>query len=814
MAAERYVCSDEARRGAVRDHATLNGIDYLEVLDHDAPPGTPRQQTLLVHCFKAVPALTKDNVKIDGGVRITPVSAISAGPAPDAADVLVVRTDAAGDFSRYSLSIVPSKTSPELTADFDPELSSVDFSFKVECARDFDCEPAPASAARPAPEPAIDYLAKDYGSFRRLMLDRMSLLMPDWTERNPADLGVALVEVLAYAADQLSYYQDAVSTEAYLGTARKRISVRRHARLLDYVLHDGASARAWVCIEVLPGTAADGGQALPAGSLILSSCTGPAALPDEQLPAAVAGGAQIFETLHDSTLWAAQDEIRLYTWGNDRCSLAAGATRATFTDPGRALHLAAGDPVLFEEVIGTATGSPADADPSLRHPVRLTRVVPRVDPLTAEEVLDVEWDAADALPFPLCISAVIADENGERSVSDLTVARGNVVLAEHGSTVRGDALDPPAAPDSGPYRPRIAHTGVAAAVPYDHERARAHPAADALREAPREALPAVVLDDGVQKWSARRDLLASDRFAPDFVVETDEHGVAHLRFGDGVLGMSPGPGVRFAATYSVGGGRAGNVGAGALAHVAKGTGQVPEGISAVRNPLSAVGGVDPEAADQARLFAPQAFRTQERAVTEADYASAAERHPGVQKAMATFRWTGSWRTVFVTVDRAGGAPMNADFEATMRDFLEPFRMAGEDLEVEGPTFVPLDIAITVCALPGYFTSEVELGVLEVFSSRDLADGRRGFFHPDNFTFGQPVYLSQVIATAMKVPGVQWVDTDDRPPKRNRFQRWGRTPGGELAAGRISMERLEIARLDNDPSRPENGRIQLFMEGGL
>ena len=49
--------------------------------------------------------------------------------------------------------------------------------------------------------------------------------MPAWTERNPADLGIALVEMLAYVGDALSYQQDAIATEAYLGTARRRVSV-------------------------------------------------------------------------------------------------------------------------------------------------------------------------------------------------------------------------------------------------------------------------------------------------------------------------------------------------------------------------------------------------------------------------------------------------------------------------------------------------------------------------------------------------------------------------------------------------------------
>src|SRR6185503_12468301 len=105
-----------------------------------------------------------------------------------------------------------------------------------------------AGGPQPAEAPEIDYLAKDYASFRQLMLNRIALLMPQWTETNPADIGITLVEIMAYVADQLSYYQDAVATEAYLGTARQRISVRRHARLVDYHLHEGSNARAWLAL--------------------------------------------------------------------------------------------------------------------------------------------------------------------------------------------------------------------------------------------------------------------------------------------------------------------------------------------------------------------------------------------------------------------------------------------------------------------------------------------------------------------------------------------------------------------------------------
>jgi hypothetical protein len=80
------------------------------------------------------------------------------------------------------------------------------------------------------------------------------------------------------------------------------------------------------------------------------------------------------------------------------------------------------------------------------------------------------------------------------------------------------------------------------------------------------------------------------------------------------------------------------------------------------------------------------------------------------------------------------------------------------------------------------------------------------FHPDLLTFGQTVYLAPIVARVMDVPGVM-----DVVPVR--FQRWREEAVGELALGRLATDRLEIARLDDDPSRPEYGHLTLQMEGG-
>jgi hypothetical protein len=128
--------------------------------------------------------------------------------------------------------------------------------------------------------------------------------------------------------------------------------------------------------------------------------------------------------------------------------------------------------------------------------------------------------------------------------------------------------------------------------------------------------------------------------------------------------------------------------------------------------------------------------------------------------------------------------------------------------------VPLNIAFTVCVAPGYLQTAVEQALYLAFSNGVLPNGQKGFFNPDNFTFGKPVYLSQIVSTAMGVPGVQWVNTDDVSPRQTLFQRWGRAPAGELANGVIVMAPLEIAQLDNNPNAPENGLIEFYMQGGL
>ncbi len=881
------ICDDERRRQLARRRG-LNGLDYVEVSDD--------QLTLTVYFLaKAPPEVTEANIRIDGGrrvrgIRVTGVTMCRADD-PELDDCMTVTVDRFGDFSTYRLCLVEpdehGHPGDRPMAGIDPRYACVDFSFKIGCPSSLDCAAEELCPPRAFAEPELSYLAKDYASFRQLILDRLAVTMPGWTERHVPDVGITLVDLLAYAGDYLSYHQDAVATEAYLDTARLRVSVRRHARLVDYVVHEGCNARAWVHV------ATDTDVTLPADIAFITSPDDPdqprPALTWDDLRTAAPAPYETFLPVvaRERPVHVGHNQIRFHTWGDRECCLARGSTEATLLGD---LHLAAGDVLIFEEVLGPVSGDPADADPAHRHAVRLTAVEPTTDPVTGDAIVEIAWAAEDALPFPLCISSVgPAPECA--TLEDVSVAHGNVILTDHGQWVRGEVLGtvPAAAREvpcagspcddvtvhtPGRFRPTLREQPLTFAVPLPG----AAPAAALCRPQPRQARPQInvaniplapggegtlygpgdfehpeglvlrlrdpedvvaqalrgrlspatrkLLDEEpdsgdlstalrgalledlrrlLEPWTAVPDLLSSGPDDPHHVVETDNEGRAHLRFGDGEQGRQPEANACFLADYRVGNGPEGNVGADTILRIVFGRTTIRADLRP-RNPLPACGGASPEPIGEVKLRAPTAFRQElARAVTADDYARLAERHDGVQRAAATPSWTGSWIEMRVAVDALGGVA-DPELLADIRRMLEPYRRILHDLVVVPATYVPLRVALTVCVLPRYLRGHVEAALRQVLGSRRLPDGRIGFFHPDNLTFGADIYLSRLVATAQAVQGVESAEV-------TVLQRLHGPVGRELEEGVLRLSPLEVPQLDNDPNFPENGRLELTVEGG-
>jgi hypothetical protein len=871
-------CQQDDRRDAVRRVKGLNGLDYIEVSND--------QLTLTVFFLgKLPPELSEEKpglekfLQLEGGRRVTDIQITKVKPVsdpdPEKDDQLVITLDKYGDFSTYTLSLAG-------VENIDPRYDHVDFNFKINCPSDLDCAPVCKCEPRTFTEPEINYLAKDYASFRQLILDRLALLVPDWKERHVPDLGIALVELLAYSGDYLSYFQDAVATEAYLDTARQRISVRRHARLVDYKLSEGCNARAWVCIQTDSDFGLDPADASFTTGFDDPQLAGKIILNWDDLRSVPASAYEVFEAMPLESgaqiqVYAAHTEIDFYTWGEKECCLERGSTSATLVDDWvkkepspqpsdqadpkatasqssrerKLRFLKPGDVLIFEEILGPITGNRADVDPTRRHTVRLTKVTPGEDALYKQPIVEIEWAAEDALPFPFCISA-IGEAPECKYLENISVARGNVVLVDHGRTVEAEKLgdvptlrteaicecaDHPGDIQTIPglFRPKLAKTPLTfrqRLAADDPPKAKWMPAVSLLKQDVRDALPQVWLKSlPDEPWGARYDLIES---APDdahFVVEIDNEGVAHLRFGDGELGFQPPAAMSFGvtdsasngtgdisgagtipppgATYRIGNGTAGNVGAEVISLLVLKNTTLSGASITVRNPLPAQSGTNAEPLSEAKLFAPHDFRDPkkiQRAIIADDYEMIAERNAKVQQASAALVWTGSWYEADTAIDPFGGEDADDALLRQIATYLEKYRRIGHDLRVMRARYVPLDLKLEVCALPHYQRAHVKTALLDVFSNRILTGSRRGFFHPDNLTFGEGIFLGKIVATAQAVPGVECV-------RVTRFQRLFESANREIENGVLPLRVNEVAQLDNDPNYPEHGKLEIQVGGG-
>jgi len=864
-----YCCSDE-RRNLVQSHPSLNGIDFIEVSED--------QKTMTVQFLKSLKdtftdnsgnadkshyeQLNKSNFLIKGGEKIinVNVSKVIRGPEsnpPLTENIILLELPNGGDFSRYTLHIVKDigDISYERVQGMDLLLSKIEFSFKVNCPDDFDCKGEDLCYEQGTENaPFINYLAKDYSSFRQLIFDRFSQTLPEWKERNPSDIGVTLIELLAYTADYLSYRQDAVSSEAYLGTCRKRISATRHARLTDYRVSNGCNSRTWVYVPLDDSSAIEIKKDDNIKFLTKVSGLPPAIISgSNEANMAINANPTIFELMHDVVLDSRHNEMMFYTFGEKNCCLPKGATSATLK--GNFNTLNKNDFIFLMEVKGPNTGVKEDADINKRHVVRLNKIevfqdfdFDNLEFNPTVEVTKISWHTEDALPFSLCISS----DNGEKIFSDVSVVLGNIALCDNGLTFEdkdfeNSSIFPSKVPPSigsfsssnatsmcGDIKPNmvpIRYRPILKGHPLtfaedileknDSDKSKINTSFSANRVLNQEAsnaLPSMQLNDiDNYMWEPRFDLLLdSSSLSKHFVVEVESDSTVNLRFGDDINGARPNADNIFKATFRLGNGTAGNIGADTIYHII-----APQAVASnlislasngrqITNPLPGRGGRNPETLEEIKQNAPVAFRgRQERAITSEDYAFLSQRdNTNVQKAAAHFRWTGSWNTAFVAIDFKGDKAEKDTEKNKLLNLLNKYRLAGLDLVIDDPIFVSLIIEMQLCISKDSYQSEV-LALLENrFSNRIQSSGKFGFFHADNFSFGDTLYLSNIYKVAQNVPGVTSVEI-------LKFHKINEEQNNQINinAGKIEFGKREIARLDNNPNFRDRGTIKFIIKGG-
>ena len=749
-----------------------------------------------------------------------------------------------GTFTDYRLNIDDSR--------IDSVFNDVAFSFKVGCDDDLDCaEPTPECIPPDLVDFPVDYLARDFTSFRNALLDFAAQRYPDWQLPKEADIGVMFLEIMSAVGDELSYVQDRINREVYLETASERRSLRKKARLVDHEIHDGRMASTTLELTVTPGT-----TTIPGGSIVW-------ALVEGVDPIAFEIGKPLNE--RDSSDNYLVDEL----WNRGNFTPYCFDDEDTCLQPGATSVYVRNDPagpdnpggILFDAISAEEWGDgrllllrdiPDDATEVERlHLVRVTSVELLQDQLFSIDLARIEWDESDALPFfipmeelELSGNLVPATAGETRSATfrlgPLQSGDGDAVLqaVEREGPLYSDA-DPsllerrdPCADES--IDPSSRSPIYLLSLPGSEENGLAFAdSADDLRATVPEI---VVYPDGEEDdpWTFVRSLLGCPEDAEAYTLEDGtwrriagywRDGVEYvhrdyasgdgytLRFGDGEFGRLPPGDSLFHIIYRLGSGMRANLSAGAVSAVSipnqdpPHVGPLDGLVESLGNPFPITNGADPETLEQIRMLTPAAYQAETLfAVRPEDYGAQAEKLDLVQRAQGSLRWTGSWLSVTTSIDPRDAFELSPAHRQSVENLLDCRRQAGRHVIVADPKYINLDLRITVCVSPDAFPAHVETMILEALFGRTGARSITGFFDPDNFTFGSPLRRGALEASIAAVDGVEAIMGID-------IRVHGVTDFEPLDSLNFEVGVDELIRLENVRSRPERGSLQLTLAGG-
>jgi hypothetical protein len=655
---------------------------------------------------------------------------------------------------------------------------------------------------------------------------------------------------MAAMGDEFAYLQDRYAHEAYLSTATQTQSIINLARLVDYDVDYGQSAVTTLAIGV-SGVAQ---FTRPRTDLSITS-------PDRAYALRDGIGAIPFEIIEEIWVHPGWNEVPLYCADAGEPCLEHGATEAFLeiappdgsdpsTTPDGTVLAEPADVWVGRKIILTSGLGEAD-EPNRAWAVTIIAVEDYVDTLVDDTITltRIEWDEAEALPFQMPIKHSVAHFNCAQAIAGKTVTEtfrvgsdGDLKARFSGESAfhvekmlqlpRG--VEREGACENG-ARGRILRFGLEASadagLAWNGKAGDAEPIMSVIDIAPDFTIPdqiAYTPAPSSQVWDFVEQIVDAD--AEDHAY-TVEHGlwrevlryqkpsgdVVHrdyasnagfsLRFGDRGFGIAPADATILQATYLTAPGMDANLPANTVTYLAEPgvAGAIPTMDYAewVKNPFPISSAKAPEAVDNIRLNAPQAYQALTlRAVKNQDYKDILERRETLQQADANTRWTGSWPTDFIAVDPKGTTHLSDELRLSLEQELDCIRQAGRSVCLKDPDYVAIDIIVDVCLEPVASNSKMVRKISKRLASKSDTDA---FFHPDNISFGQALIRSELEATIQCVDGVRAVEAI-QIRKRGSHDFIPMEPRVELAPH-------QIFQLTNDPAHPEHGYIEISPHGG-
>jgi len=234
-----------------------------------------------------------------------------------------------------------------------------------------------------------------------------------------------------------------------------------------------------------------------------------------------------------------------------------------------------------------------------------------------------------------------------------------------------------------------------------------------------------------------------------YVLGTAGDGRTTVTFGDGLHGARlPTGHENVRARYRFGTGRAANVRADRITQAVT----RPLGVTAVTNPQPATGGSDADGPALTRRTVPLAVSALDRLVSVRDYEDFTRSRAGLGRAAARELFEGRRQVLHVTIAGTDDVPIAADSDLlrSLRSSLAAYGDSRLPVRVDVRELVLLVLAARIKVAPDHSFETVGPRVRQALLHQLGYRGRE---------LGQPARLSEVLATAQSVPGVDYVDVD-------------------------------------------------------
>ncbi|WP_327351811.1 putative baseplate assembly protein [Streptomyces sp. NBC_01304] len=268
-------------------------------------------------------------------------------------------------------------------------------------------------------------------------------------------------------------------------------------------------------------------------------------------------------------------------------------------------------------------------------------------------------------------------------------------------------------------------------------------------DTPLGATPALeVRVDGLL-WHAVDSLAGRGPRDRIYITGTTADGRTTVTFGDGVHGARlPSGHENVRARYRFGTGKAANVAADRITQAVT----RPLGVTAVSNPRPATGGADADGPALTRSTIPLSVAALDRLVSAPDYEDFARSRAGIGRAFARELFDGRRRLLHVTVAGTDDVPIaeDSDLLRSLRASLTAYGDPRLAVRVDVRELVVLLLAAKVKVAPDHSWEIVQPRLRQALLRRLGFEGRE---------LGRPAALSEVLATAHRVPGVDYLDVD-------------------------------------------------------